>query len=123
MRGGEEATTEAYPGYAAGRSDRANEAEGSSSPTPSANSTVELGRNRSGSGDEEGPRCEAAPDGRTRGVLAVRRACGRGRQRSRWALIVSRQGVAVLDGEVAVPCNPQSATAGLNSLSRTAGVE
>src|SRR3990172_11589736 len=66
MRGGEEATTEAYPGYAAGRSDRANEAEGSSSPTPSANSTVELGRNRSGSGDEEGPRCEAARKRRPR---------------------------------------------------------
>ena len=30
-------------------------------------------------------RCEAAPDSRTRGVLPVRRACGRGRQRSRWA--------------------------------------
>jgi len=30
---------------------------------------------------------------------------------------------AVLDGEVAVPCNPQSATAGLNSLSRTVRVE
>ena len=37
----------------------------------------------------------------------------------------SRQakGLAVLDGEVAVPCNPQSATAGLNSLSRAARVE
>ena len=32
-------------------------------------------------------------------------------------------GLAVLDGEVAVPCNPQSATAGLNSLSRVARVE
>ena len=31
--------------------------------------------------------------------------------------------VAVLDGEVAVPCNPQSATAGLNSLSRAVRVE
>ena len=31
--------------------------------------------------------------------------------------------LAVLDGEVAVPCNPQSATAGLNSLSRAARVE
>jgi hypothetical protein len=31
--------------------------------------------------------------------------------------------VAVLDGEVAVPCNPQSAIAGLNSLSRVARVE
>src|SRR5262245_25613154 len=31
--------------------------------------------------------------------------------------------LAVLDGEVAVPCNPQSATAGLNSLSRDARVE
>ena len=30
---------------------------------------------------------------------------------------------AVLDGEVAVPCNPQSATAGLNSLSRAGRVE
>ena len=29
----------------------------------------------------------------------------------------------VLDGEVAVPCNPQSATAGLNSLSRAGRVE
>src|SRR4029453_14528807 len=27
-------------------------------------------------------------------------------------------GLAVLDGELAVPCNPQSASAGLNSLSR-----
>ena len=32
-------------------------------------------------------------------------------------------GWAVLDGEVAVPCNPQSATAGLNSLSRAGRVE
>jgi hypothetical protein len=31
--------------------------------------------------------------------------------------------VAVLDGEVAVPCNPQSAIAGLNSLSRAGRVE
>ena len=31
--------------------------------------------------------------------------------------------VVVLDGEVAVPCNPQSATAGLNSLSRVVRVE
>jgi len=28
----------------------------------------------------------------------------------------------VLDGEVAVPCNPQSATAGLNSLSRSSAL-
>ncbi len=33
------------------------------------------------------------------------------------------RGLAVLDGEVAVPCNPQSAIAGLNSLSRVARVE
>src|SRR3972149_11652260 len=32
-------------------------------------------------------------------------------------------GVAVLDGELAVPCNPQSASAGLNSLSRAGRVE
>ena len=31
--------------------------------------------------------------------------------------------LAVLDGEVAVPCNPQSATAGLNSLLRAVRVE
>ncbi len=31
--------------------------------------------------------------------------------------------LAVLDGEVAVPCNPQSAIAGLNSLSRAGRVE
>ena len=31
--------------------------------------------------------------------------------------------VVVLDGEVAVPCNPQSAIAGLNSLSRAGRVE
>ena len=31
--------------------------------------------------------------------------------------------LAVLDGEVAVPCNPQSATAGLNSPLRGARVE
>src|SRR5919201_624640 len=31
--------------------------------------------------------------------------------------------VAVLDGELAVPCNPQSASAGLNSLSRAVRVE
>jgi hypothetical protein len=30
---------------------------------------------------------------------------------------------AVLDGEVAVPCNPQSAIAGLNSLLRVVRVE
>src|SRR5712664_3093038 len=35
----------------------------------------------------EGVSCEATPEGRTRGVLPVRRACGRGRQRSSWALI------------------------------------
>ena len=35
----------------------------------------------------------------------------------------SPDALAVLDGEVAVPCNPQSATAGLNSLSRAARVE
>jgi hypothetical protein len=29
--------------------------------------------------------------------------------------------LVVLDGELAVPCNPQSATAGLNSLSRICG--
>src|SRR5262245_57832681 len=32
-------------------------------------------------------------------------------------------GLAVLDGELAVPCNPQSASAGLNSFSRAARVE
>ena len=32
-------------------------------------------------------------------------------------------GVTVLDGELAVPCNPQSASAGSNSLSRAARVE
>ena len=32
-------------------------------------------------------------------------------------------GVAVLDGELAVPCNPQSASAGLNSFSRADRVE
>src|SRR5215475_8558085 len=32
-------------------------------------------------------------------------------------------GLAVLDGELAVPCNPQSASAGLNSLSRADRVE
>ena len=31
--------------------------------------------------------------------------------------------LAVLDGEVAVPCNPQSAIAGLNSLLRAVRVE
>jgi len=31
--------------------------------------------------------------------------------------------VAVLDGEVAVPCSPQSALAGLNSLPRAFRVE
>ena len=31
--------------------------------------------------------------------------------------------LAVLDGEVAVPCNPQAAIAGLNSLSRAGRVE
>src|SRR6266849_1818804 len=31
--------------------------------------------------------------------------------------------LAVLDGELAVPCNPQSASAGLNSFSRAARVE
>ncbi len=54
--------------------------------------------------------------------LYVERAF-RGRQRSRWALIGDRRRTAVLDGEVAVPCNPQSATAGLNSLSRADRVE
>ena len=39
------------------------------------------------------------------------------------ALIGNRRKVAVLDGEVAVPCNPQSAIAGLNSLSRVGRVE
>ncbi len=33
------------------------------------------------------------------------------------------RGVVVLDGEVAVPCNPQSAPAGLNSLPRASRVE
>ncbi len=37
--------------------------------------------------------------------------------------LTQRHDLAVLDGEVAVPCNPQSATAGLNSLSRAARVE
>ena len=32
-------------------------------------------------------------------------------------------GLAVLDGELAVPCNPQSASAGLNSFSRADRVE
>src|SRR5262245_46214541 len=45
-------------------------------------------------GCSKGSRCEAAPDGRTRGVLPVRRACGRGRQRSRWALFSNLLGVA-----------------------------
>ena len=39
------------------------------------------------------------------------------------AFIGDRRRMAVLDGEVAVPCNPQSATAGLNSLSRAGRVE
>src|SRR5207249_1776352 len=38
-------------------------------------------------GRREGSRCEATPEGPARGVLRVRRARGRGRQRSRWALI------------------------------------
>ena len=38
-------------------------------------------------------------------------------------LLGARPRLAVLDGEVAVPCNPQSATAGLNSLSRAVRVE
>jgi hypothetical protein len=74
-------------------------------------------------GWREGSSGEAAPEGRAGGVLSVRRARGRRRQRSRWALIGSRRQVAVLDGEVAVPCNPQSAIAGLNSLLRAARVE
>jgi hypothetical protein len=45
------------------------------------------------------------------------------REGVRWPLIGDRQRWAVLDGEVAVPCNPQSATAGLNSLSRAGRVE
>src|ERR1700682_3710491 len=65
---------------------------------------------------------EKGPDARRRakaareGVLSVRRACGPERQRSRWPLLAHRRRLAVLDGEVAVPCNPQSAIAGLNSL-------
>jgi hypothetical protein len=43
--------------------------------------------------------------------------------RRRPALIDDRRRMAVLDGEVAVPCNPQSAIAGLNSLSRAGRVE
>src|SRR5262249_28728285 len=44
----------------------------------------------------EGPRCETAPDGRTRGVRFARRACDRGRQRSRWALIGRGQGETMI---------------------------
>ena len=39
------------------------------------------------------------------------------------SLSATGERLAVLDGEVAVPCNPQSATAGLNSLSRAVRVE
>jgi hypothetical protein len=45
------------------------------------------------------------------------------RKPCRAALIGAWRRWAVLDGEVAVPCNPQSATAGLNSLSRAGRVE
>jgi len=38
-------------------------------------------------------------------------------------LIGARPRLAVLDGEVAVPCSPQSAIAGLNPLLRVARVE
>ena len=40
-----------------------------------------------------------------------------------WVRWAEHHDLAVLDGEVAVPCNPQSAIAGLNSLSRVARVE
>ena len=56
-----------------------------------------------------------SPSGRPHKASGARRS---GSQRT-WTIIR----LAVLDGEVAVPCNPQSATAGLNSLSRAARVE
>src|SRR4029077_7741939 len=97
-----------------------------SNPTPSANLCTVSRRETvviNVAGWREGVSCEAAPDGGLRGVHSVRRAGHRGRQRSRWPLIGNRQRWAVLDGEVAVPCNPQSAIAGLNSLSRAGRVE
>src|SRR5262245_43592 len=44
----------------------------------------ERGRSAGGS---EGSRCEAAPDGRSQGVVLLRRAGSRGRQRRRWAFL------------------------------------
>src|SRR5262249_35461543 len=41
-------------------------------------------------GGSKRSRCEAATEGRTRGVLSVRRACGRRSQRSRWAFFSRR---------------------------------
>jgi hypothetical protein len=57
-----------------------------------------------------GPRGAFAPEGRAN--------VGRGNVGARSSL-----DLAVLDGELAVPCNPQSASAGLNSLSRAVRVE
>src|SRR5438046_2004855 len=50
---------------------------------PRGSSPVLLGERREGSSRK------AAPDGCTRGVVSLRRACSRGRQRSRWALLLA----------------------------------
>ena len=47
--------------------------------------TADLTRRRRAAGCSKGSRCEAAPEGRTRGAVSLC-PCGRGRQRSRWAL-------------------------------------
>src|SRR3989442_10116935 len=66
------AAREAYSLYVERAAEGANEADGPLSATAA--------------GGREGPSCEAAPEGCTRGVLSVRRACSRARQRSRWTL-------------------------------------
>src|SRR5437867_6583015 len=66
------AAREAYSLYVERAAEGANEADGPLSAAP---------------GRREGSSGKAAPDGCTRGVLSVRWACSRGRQRSRWALI------------------------------------
>ena len=63
----------------------------------------------------------------TPSAIPIREGLPRWRQRfsGSWRRVLIRdpRSGAVLDGEVAVPCSPQSAIAGLNPLSRVARVE
>ena len=93
----------------------------SQSNTMSAKQLLKM-RMESGAEGREGSSCEAAREARSEAysLYVERRASAPTKQMGPYRPSAR---LAVLDGEVAVPCSPQSAIAGLNPLLRAARVE